>query len=728
MKKLGLLFAVLVMSFMFAVSASATLTTSIAVPASVTIYEGEIISLNPKFYPEDATDKSYTIIGEDYTYSYKGGFIGIQNKTETCKFSDYVYIINNNLIKGLKPTIEEKSDKAEKPEFEFKVTVRATDGSGVTATTTIKILTKMIDVDYKGAEEFPWYYGNSAKLSYSFHDSIKGVYAESDICFKSSNTSIATVTNDGLVTCKGVGDVTITAYTTDGKYSGRYEFYSRGIIKIENTYFENCKAGNTYQIKASILPANTSDNLIYYTSDSSVAIVDTKGLVTFKVASGRAKILVGLSSDIFNLKEVWFTSGSFKAPSGSNAQLLNHMRDTVNVIKTLKDVPGLTRYEATTMSNFTTTANKEIASSLQSMFTNDLAPRTTYFAPIHIATPNYIALRNQFLDNVPVKGRGHVIDKSLSASDIKEIKVIDNGDYYYEMKLTLKEESFTSLPSVTSNNRHGKVFDILTQEYVDEVLNKLNSSDQVSMSYNSFEQGYHDCSLTIGINKITSQIEYANYNMNIDIYISGLMIKLSNLSTTMDLSFECDNIVDIDFAVYDGNNSEHYHTFTDYISDGKATCTTDGLLIAKCDNCDATDTKPEKGTHKFSDSFAIDLDPTCTTDGQKSRHCLNCTEKTDITPIGKLAHTYNTITIDPTCTDRGHKIYTCTCGDSYTETLPALGHNFSGSACTECDYDKADSCSCNCHKTGLSALLWKILNFFYRLLRFNPTCNCGTAH
>ncbi len=173
---------------------------------------------------------------------------------------------------------------------------------------------------------------------------------------------------------------------------------------------------------------------------------------------------------------------------------------------------------------------------------------------------------------------------------------------------------------------------------------------------------------------------------------------------------------------------ENGHTFTNYISDSKATCTTDGSLIAKCDHCDANDTKPEKGTHKFSDGFTIDLDPTCTTVGQKSRHCLNCTEKTDITPIGKLAHTYKTIIIDPTCTDRGHKIYTCPCGDSYTETIPALGHNFSGSVCTECDYDKADTCSCNCHKSGLSALLWKILNFFYRLLRLNPTCNCGIAH
>lgn len=541
-------------------SASFTLTvqdkpvkvTKISLQPSYTFYEGEIKSLNPTFYPADATNKGYTITGSDHSYSYKGGFIGIQSKTEVCKFEDYVYVTNNNLIKGVKATIEEKSDKAEKPEFEFKVTVRATDGSGVTATTTIKIKPKMINVTYTGAEELPWYYGNSAKLSYSLHDSIADKYNETSIRFKSSDNSIATVTTDGIVTCKGSGDVTITAYTTDGKYSGTFDFYSRGIVEVDDTFIENCKAGNTYQIKASIKPAGSSDSIIYYTSDSSVATVDSKGLVTFKVASGKAKILVGLSSDTFNLKEVWFTSGSFKAPSGSNAQLLNHMRDTVNVIKTLKDVPGLTRYEATTMSNFSTTADKEIASSLQSMFNNDLKPKTTYLSAVPATTPtsDYITLRNQFLDNVPVKGQGHVIDKSLTDADIKEIKVIDNGDYYYEMKLTLKEETFSALPSVTSPGRHGKVFDVLTQEHIDKVLNKLNGSGQVSMTYSAFTQKYHDCTVTFGINKITNNIEFANYDMNLDVKVSNLTLKVTGMSTKMDVSFSCNNIINIDFATY----------------------------------------------------------------------------------------------------------------------------------------------------------------------------------
>ena len=539
-------------SFTLKVQYKPTLIQKITLQSSYTFYEGEIKSLNPVFEPADASNKSYTITALDHSYAYKGGFLGLENKTETCKFSDYVYVTNNSLIKGVKATIEEKSDKTEKPTFSFRVTVSATDGSGVSATTTIKILPKMITVDYTGAEDLPWYYGNSAKLSYKLHDSIANSYNDSTIRFKSSDTSIATVTSDGTVTCKGSGDVTITAYTTDGKYSGIYEFYSRGVVEIDDTLIENCAAGKSYQIKASIKPAGTTDTIIYYTSDSSVATVDKNGLVKFNVASGNARIMVGLSSDNTSFKEVWVTSGSFKTPSGSDAQLLSHMIKTANVLKTLKEVPGLTRYEATTLSKFTTTADKEIASSLQSLFNSDLKPKTTHLSAVPSSLPltDYVNQRNVFLSNVPVKDQGYVIEESLSASDISKIEVIDKGGHYYEMKLTLKEESFSALPSVNSTSRHGKVFDILTKEHIDSVLNKLNGSGQASMTYSSFTQKYYNSTVIIGINKINNHIEFANYNMNIDIKVSDLTLKVTGMSTKMDVSFSCNNIINIDFTSY----------------------------------------------------------------------------------------------------------------------------------------------------------------------------------
>ena len=185
---------------------------------------------------------------------------------------------------------------------------------------------------------------------------------------------------------------------------------------------------------------------------------------------------------------------------------------------------------------------------------------------------------------------------------------------------------------------------------------------------------------------------------------------------------ECGYSYEADYVKANG------HSFTNYISDGTATCVTDGKLIAKCDNCNATDSKPEKGTHKFSEDFITDVEATCTKEGEKSRHCIYCSEVTDKTSVNKIDHNYNIITVNPTCTDRGHKIYTCNCGDNFDETIPAKGHSFNGSACTDCGYNRANDCSCNCHKGGLMSLIWKIINLFNKLLKKNPVCACGAAH
>lgn len=40
----------------------------------------------------------------------------------------------------------------------------------------------------------------------------------------------------------------------------------------------------------------------------------------------------------------------------------------------------------------------------------------------------------------------------------------------------------------------------------------------------------------------------------------------------------------------------------------------------------------------------------------------------------------------------------------------------------------SDNCSCNCHKAGIMGIIWKILNFFYKLFGMNKTCECGITH
>ena len=62
-------------------------------------------------------------------------------------------------------------------------------------------------------------------------------------------------------------------------------------------------------------------------------------------------------------------------------------------------------------------------------------------------------------------------------------------------------------------------------------------------------------------------------------------------------------------------------------------------------------------------------------------------------------HSYNSkVTTEATCTSNGTITYTCSCGDSYTESTPALGHNWSNADCTHCK-----TCS-RCGATEGSAL------------------------
>ena len=93
-------------------------------------------------------------------------------------------------------------------------------------------------------------------------------------------------------------------------------------------------------------------------------------------------------------------------------------------------------------------------------------------------------------------------------------------------------------------------------------------------------------------------------------------------------------------------------------------------------------------------------------------------------------HSYTeAITKTATCTEAGVKTYTCSCGDTYTEGIAATGHDFDGSECKNCDFDKADDCDCNCHAGGIKAFFFKLINFFKKLFdKGAKVCECGASH
>ena len=152
------------------------------------------------------------------------------------------------------------------------------------------------------------------------------------------------------------------------------------------------------------------------------------------------------------------------------------------------------------------------------------------------------------------------------------------------------------------------------------------------------------------------------------------------------------------------------HLFTDYESNGDATCQADGTKTAKCDyGCGATDTIADKGSkldHKFTKYVSND-DATCMTDGTKTAKCdYGCGEEDTITDEGsKLDHKFTKYVSndDATCMTDGTKTAKCDygCGeeDTITDEGSKLDHKFTkyipnndatcknvGTKTAECDY------------------------------------------
>ena len=116
---------------------------------------------------------------------------------------------------------------------------------------------------------------------------------DATVLFRSSDTSIATVDNTGLVSGKKPGDVVITAYAADG--SG---IYATCTVKVMPTLVEriegeseiSIKVGRSMTCETTVYPDNATDISVSLTSDNSSAVkVDENGTL-IAVYDGTANI------------------------------------------------------------------------------------------------------------------------------------------------------------------------------------------------------------------------------------------------------------------------------------------------------------------------------------------------------------------------------------------------------------------------------------------------------
>lgn len=143
-------------------------------------------------------------------------------------------------------------------------------------------------------------------------------------------------------------------------------------------------------------------------------------------------------------------------------------------------------------------------------------------------------------------------------------------------------------------------------------------------------------------------------------YVIGLSIKDSNGNVVANknfsntdqsaIAFQCEEPgnyraeVSVNGTVYYSTFTITNHSFTNYASDGNATCTQDGTKTAKCNHCDATDTIPDLGSalgHAFG-AWSVIKEPTTTEEGMEEHTCARCNH-TEQRSIAKLENPFTDV-------------------------------------------------------------------------------------
>ncbi len=136
------------------------------------------------------------------------------------------------------------------------------------------------------------------------------------------------------------------------------------------------------------------------------------------------------------------------------------------------------------------------------------------------------------------------------------------------------------------------------------------------------------------------------------------------------------------------------HDYDNGVVSVAPTCTDTGVKTFSCQRCGATYTEAVAAIGHDFDEGKTTIAPTCTAEGRFVRTCKNGCGETKVTPLSALGHDYDdgVVSVAPTCTDTGIKTFSCQrCGDTYTEEIAALGHNYVADTtvaptCTETGY------------------------------------------
>lgn len=276
--------------------------------------------------------------------------------------------------------------------------------------------------------------------------------------------------------------------------------------------------------------------------------------------------------------------------------------------------------------------------------------------------------------------------------DMDEIELPQLNELVYSPNTTLKN---ISLPDGYS--------------WVDDSLVPTVENSGYSVTYNPDSSKYNSLVLTLPLTVKKAQLEQTDITIPKDLSaVAGTELK--SIALPMGYTWDapetvlpkkvgtytytasyCEDVAN--YEILTGISIEititcKTHEFGEWTGE-HADCENDGKLVRSCEICGEQEVVKETATgHSYESK--VTKEPTTTAVGIRTFTCSLCDDSyTEEIPKLEEAHKHSyteKITKEPTCTDKGEKSFTCSCGDSYTETVEALGHDVVDGACSRCDY------------------------------------------
>lgn len=168
------------------------------------------------------------------------------------------------------------------------ITATATDGSGKSAKCRVTVVRPVTNVKLN-AHTISWNVGKKAH----FRPTVTPTTASNiSVKYTSSNTRVATVDSNGLLTAVGKGTCTVTCTAADG--SGKKDTckvtVKQPVRKLTISGGSSVNEGSSIELKAVAAPSNaTNKNVTWSSSDKTVAKVSSTGKVT-ALKAGKATI------------------------------------------------------------------------------------------------------------------------------------------------------------------------------------------------------------------------------------------------------------------------------------------------------------------------------------------------------------------------------------------------------------------------------------------------------